>query len=113
MISAVTIYLACVLAIAMFGGLIGYLDGRNRQVAKDQERLRITREAIEKGSGGDIARAEAKVLETRINAASDDGRATLRAQGQAGSWAGRAALVGLVPLGAWLFTRRLKTAPAG
>lgn len=103
-------FLGCVLAIGAFGALIGYLDGRNSQVARSQMRLRILKESIGKGSGGERAEVEAVALEKEINAARDDGRAVLRARAQGLTWAGRAALIGLVPLGLWGFGQRLKAA---
>lgn len=108
-IRAALLFLGCVVAVGTFGGVIGYLDSRTKQVARDQERLRILKESISKGSGGDIARAEAKELEAKINGADDDGRAALRAREQATTWGVRTALVGLLPLGAWAFTQRLKS----
>ncbi len=107
-VGAALIFLGCAAAIGGFGGLIGYLDGRNAQVGRDQERLRILRESIEKGSGGDIARADAQAIERKIAGASDDGRAIARASTQGERWAQLAALGGLLPLGAWALKQRLK-----
>jgi hypothetical protein len=105
---AVAVFLGCVTVIGGFGGLIGYLDGRNYQVGRDQARLRILKESIEKGSGGDIARADARALETKIDSARDDGRATVRAGTQGERWARLAALIGLLPLGLWALLQRLR-----
>jgi hypothetical protein len=105
---AALIFLGCVASIGAFGGLIGYLDGRNTQVGRDQARLRVLKESIEKGSGGDIARADARVLEKKIESATDDGRASARAVAQGERWAQLAALIGLLPLGLWALLQRLR-----
>jgi len=112
-VRAALIFIGCVIGVGAFGGLIGYMDSRTKQLSYDQERLRLLRESIKKGSSGDAGLVEAKELEAKIKSAADSGHAALRAREQGIAWASRAALVGLLPLGAWLFTQRLKSASAG
>ena len=70
--AAVGILLGWVLAAGAFGALVGYSRVRQEQLQPETARLMVLRQSIDKGTGGDLARAQEADLARQLAAPHDD-----------------------------------------